>query len=279
MAARHRRPEGGWFVTWSQPISHLRVDVQHGGEGRVTIRFAGDFDLLSRRLAQRAAEQVLEDAKELVLDFSRVTFFDVSGIRFLLTVQRQADGAGCDLLVRHPSRPVRRLLGLSGTLALIRLEEPGFMPAVPLSRPVLDVCKSAVDEVIRAGGADMANMQLLHPATGALHIVAERGFSRPFLDFFETVYDDESACGTALLAGQPVWVPEVESSAIFRGTPALDVMLEAGSQAVASIPVHDTGGRVIAMVSAHYRQPTGWTEEQMAGLAGTARAAGRLLAG
>ena len=266
-------------MSWSQPTSYLRVDVQHGGEGRVTIRFAGDFDLLSRRLAHRAAEKVFPDAKELVLDFSRVTFFDVSGIRFLLTVQRQADGAGCDLLVRHPSRPVRRLLGLSGTLALIRLEEPGFMPPVPLSRRTLAVCNETVDEAIRAGGADMANMQLLNPASGALHIVAERGFGRPFLDFFETVYDDESACGTALLAGRPVWVPEVETSPIFRGTPALDAMLEAGSRAVASLPVHDQDGRVIAMVSAHYRQPTGWTDGDVEQLAMAARTAGRRLAG
>ncbi len=265
-------------MSWSQPTSYLRVAVQHQGEGRVTIRFAGDFDLLSRRLAQRVAEEVLADAKELVLDFSRVTFFDVSGIRFLLTVQRQADAAGCDLLVRHPSRPVRRLLGLSGTLALIRLEEPGFMPSVPLSRATLAVCHAAVAEAIRAG-ADMANVQLLNPASGALHIVAERGFARPFLDFFETVYDDESACGTALLAGRPVWVPEVEASAVFRGTPALDAMLAAGSRAVASVPVHGTGGRVIAMVSAHYRQPTGWSDDDMVRLARTARTAGLRLAG
>jgi GAF domain-containing protein len=100
---------------------------------------------------------------------------------------------------------------------------------------------------------------------------------RCHLNFFEIVHDEESACGTALAAGKPVWVPEVASSPIFAGTPSLDVMLDAGSRAVASMPVRAEDGHVIAMISVHCHQPTAWTEQQRQQLAAVAAVTGRLL--
>lgn len=265
-------------MPWSEPTEYLRTDVRQEDGGRAVIRFAGDFDIVSQRLAARALGQILPGTQRVALDFSRVTFFDAAGIRFVLAAQQQADGAGCDLRLRHPSRAVRRMLALAGALHLVRLEQRGrVVPSVPLSRRTLTFCNSVVDAALRSSGADMGQVQLRNPATGALHIVAERGLRRPFLTFFETVYDGESACGAALLAGQPVWVPDVAASDIYRGTPSLDVMRQAGARAVASVPVLSRDGRVIAMVSAHCRRPTEWAGERQARLAAVARAAQQAL--
>src|SRR5262249_51707118 len=88
-----------------------------------------------------------------------------------------------------------------------------------------------------------------------LRIVAQRGFRRPFLDFFECVHDGQAACGAALKSAERIIVEEVANSALFFGTPALEVMLDAGARAVQSTPLFDYRGRVLGMLSTRYRQP------------------------
>nr|WP_277349898.1 GAF domain-containing protein [Nonomuraea sp. FMUSA5-5] len=108
-------------------------------------------------------------------------------------------------------------------------------------------------------GADMGNVQLLDRATGALTIVADRGFQQPFLDFFAVVDDDGSVCGRALSTGTPVAVRDVEQDAQLAGTPASRVLLEAGVRAVCSTPLLDRYGVPLGMLSVHHRGPHEWT--------------------
>ncbi len=178
----------------------------------------------------------------------------MAGVRFLLTVRQQAHNAGADLVVHHPHRAVRRVLELTGTLPVLCPHTAAGSARPPSPAPAV-VCalEEALTQEIEAAGADVGNAQLVDPATGALRIVAQHGFGRPFLDFFETVHDQESACGAALAAGRPVWVPDIASSPIFAATPALDAMLNAG----APMPVHDSNDRLAGMISVHYRQPPG----------------------
>lgn len=181
---------------------------------------------------------------------------DLAGVQFLLAARKHASDAGTDLVVRHPHRSVSRVLELTGSLPLVCPDTAGAAARTQApDAAVISACETALGEAIGVSGADTGNAQLVVPASGALRIVAQHGFKRPFLDFFETVHDEESACGTALAAGEPAWVPQVARSPIFAGTPARDVMLEAGSRAVASVPVQAGDGNVIAMISVHYHEP------------------------
>ncbi len=264
-------------MPWSEDRG-LRVNVIRDGDGSATVRLAGEIDVVSAEAARRAVAPLESPARQIILDLSRVTFCDMAGVRFLLQACQQASAAGADLVVRYPHRSVSRVLDLTGTWPLI-CPGTGSTPGRVL-RPdaaVVSACEMAVAEAIGVSGADTGNAQLVDPAGGALRIVAQRGFRRPFLDFFETVHDEESACGTALAGGKPVWVPEVARSAIFAGTPAQDVMLDAGSRAVASMPVRADDGTVIAMISVHYHRPTHWTGQQRQQLAGVAAVTGQLI--
>ena len=264
-------------MPWSEDRG-LRVNVIHGGDQSVTVRLAGEMDIVSAEVARRAVVPLELCARQIILDLSRVTFCDMAGVRFLLQACQRASETGADLLVRYPHRSVSRVLDLTGTRSLLCPDTAGA-PARRLGpdAAVVSACEMAVAEAIGVSGADTGNAQLVDPASGALRIVAQRGFRRPFLDFFETVHDEESACGTALAAGKPVWVPEVARSPIFAGTPAQDVMLDAGSRAVASMPVRADDGTVIAMISVHYHQPTHWTERQGQQLAAVAAMTGQLI--
>ena len=63
-----------------------------------------------------------------------------------------------------------------------------------------------------------------------MRITAQRGFDRPFLEFFASVHGEQAACGTALQRSERVIVDDVLNSPIFEGTPALDVMVAAGAR-------------------------------------------------
>jgi anti-anti-sigma factor len=262
-------------MPWSRD-PHLRVSIVYDGAASATVRLAGEIDFASVGAARHAVLGLSEGTRRIVLDLSRVTYCDAAGIRFLIAARRLARRAGADLVVRYPLRSVARLLDLTGTLRLICPDISGAGVPVP-DAAVSSACAVAVAEAMEVSGADAGNAQLVDPASGVLRIVAEHGFEREFLDFFEIVHDEESACGTALAAGEPVWVPEVAMSPIFAGTPALDVMLGAGARAVASLPVQAHDGRVIAMISVHHRRPTDWTKAQRQHLAEIAAATGRLL--
>ena len=97
-----------------------------------------------------------------------------------------------------------------------------------------------LDAAIAITGAQMGNIQLLEG--DHLRIAAQRGFDRPFLEFFAWVPGEQAACGTALQRGERVIVDDVLNSPIFVGTSALDVMVAAGAHAVQSTPLVSRSG-------------------------------------
>jgi anti-anti-sigma factor len=260
------------LMTWSRGAG-LLIDVSPEEDGRVTVRLAGDFDLISAEAAHEVIGPLVSSGVNVAVDMSRVTFLDAAGTRFLIESRELARAGGGDLVVCHPSRPVRRIFELTGTQWLagpVALAAPG--PEVAAW-----VGERAVAKVIGVGHADMANVQLVEPGSGALRIIAQEGFGHRFLDFFEVVHDKDSACGVALAEGNSVWVPDVARSPIFDGTPARDVMLDAGSRSVASVPVLADDGSLVAMISAHRREPGPWMELHRQYLEALASQTGRLL--
>lgn len=105
-------------------------------------------------------------------------------------------------------------------------------------------------DALRETGASRGNVQVVQPE--GLRIVGHVGFEQPFLDFFSCVSHEGSACGSALLRGARVVVPDVATDPIFAGTRAAEVMLQAGCHAVQSTPLRNGSGEVIGMLSTHY---------------------------
>ena len=138
------------------------------------------------------------------------------------------------------------------------------------------VCESALDAALCATGTDLGNVQLLD-SSGTLRISAQRGFERPFLEFFAEVKGAECACGVALILGRQYSVSDVQMHPVFRGTAAGDVMLSAGVHAVESSPIMSNAGVPLGMLSVHHRQRGTPDDCVLALLARIARRAGLLL--
>ncbi len=112
-----------------------------------------------------------------------------------------------------------------------------------------------LDASIAITDAERGTFQLLDPITGTLKIVAQRGFTQPFLDFFAEVNDATSACGVAMQRGERVIVEDITRSEIFVGTPSMGVLLDAGVRAVQSTPLFSRSGVLVGMLNTHYGAP------------------------
>lgn len=110
-----------------------------------------------------------------------------------------------------------------------------------------------LDAALSQSAADTANVQLIDPARHGLYIAAYQGFDRHFLDFFEWVSDDGSACAAAAATGTAVMVPNVLRSPLFTDA-SKQAMLDARSYAVQSIPLLNSTGQLLGVFSCHYRR-------------------------
>ncbi len=136
-----------------------------------------------------------------------------------------------------------------GAMALLR--DVGEQCLVP--RATVEECLYKIlDAAITLAGADKGNLQLLDTTTGTLRIVAQRGFNAPFLTFFASVREDDSACGKALKASSRVIVDDVLTSEAFVEKSSQKVLLDEGVLAVTSTPLVSSEGNVVGMVSTHF---------------------------
>lgn len=170
-----------------------------------------------------------------------------------LVVEALSLGAG----YIHKPRASRDLLpAIDAVLRGERFVSTGLLPTLP-SRLVSSSSQPELSEVvaraIEMAGADMGNLQILNPRTNNLHIAAQVGLSKRFLEFFETVQHNQGACGTALARGQRVIVDNVASNPIFRGTKAREIILKEGVRAVQSIPLTTLSGQLVGVLSTHFR--------------------------
>ena len=121
-----------------------------------------------------------------------------------------------------------------------------------------------LDAAIELSRADKGNIQLLDAHSDALLIAAQRGFEKPFLDFFAEVRSGKAAVSAAAKqAGKPIAVEDVASSEILLGHPSLDVLLAAGVRAVYSSPLVSSAGKTMGMISVHFAAPRRPSEREL----------------
>lgn len=119
-----------------------------------------------------------------------------------------------------------------------------------------DQCLAEIlDAAIEVTNADKGNVQIVDGKTGALVLAAHRGFEKPFLEFFASVCDGTAAvCSAAKESTQRIIVEDVVSSEIFANKQSLNVLLDAGVRAVQSTPLISSDGKIVGMISTHFKQ-------------------------
>ena len=115
-----------------------------------------------------------------------------------------------------------------------------------------EVVEAAV-EIVRS---DAASVQALDHDRGGLRLVGWRGFDPASAEFWELVVPESaSTCGMALAGGERVVVSDVEEAASLADSEDLAEFRRSRLRAVQSTPLVADDGRVLGMLSTHWRQP------------------------
>lgn len=127
--------------------------------------------------------------------------------------------------------------------------------AESLSVALEDLLNSA----IASCGADFGNIQLFNPQKNVLEIIAQKGFQSEFLEYFrEVLLDHGSICSLAMMSNKRVVSEDVSSDPAFAAH--RDIAASAGFRAVQSTPLRTHDGKLLGMLSTHFRNPTRLTE-------------------
>ena len=165
-------------------------------------------------------------------------------------------------LRRSEDALIKTQASLESELALMkRLNQIGTLFVGKKSLP--EVMNEIVEAAVSSLESDMGNLQILDPISGSLKIVAHSGFSKPWLDFWDSVHIGHGACGTAIKEGGRIIVEDITKSDIFIGTPALDVQLAEGVRAVQSTPLIGRSGNILGMLSTHFKKPHRPSEDSL----------------
>ncbi|MCI4678990.1 PAS domain-containing protein [Rhodoblastus acidophilus] len=122
------------------------------------------------------------------------------------------------------------------------------------SGEIIAPLREFLDATIELLKADFGVVQFLDEKDKTLRIVAQRGFDQRYIDRFAVAAVGDCSPGALALAhdGQTE-VGDVQADPIFA--PILEELRAAGVRAVISTPLRCTTGRVLGVLSVHFRKP------------------------
>nr|CAD6437883.1 PAS domain S-box protein [Rhizobium sp. Q54] len=135
-----------------------------------------------------------------------------------------------------------------------------------------------VDAAMSLMSSDAASMQLFDSQAAALHLLASRGLHPDAVAAWEWVQPGSStSCGLALAAMQRAIVSDIEASPLMTGTEDLDLFRLSGIRAMQSTPLFSRRGRLVGMISTHWREPKDLAKEDLVHFDALARQAADLI--
>jgi PAS domain S-box-containing protein len=113
-----------------------------------------------------------------------------------------------------------------------------------------------LDTAIALMAADMGSVHMLDPDRDRLRLLASRGLHPAAAEFWQWVDADAgSICGTAVATGERRLVPDLETCDFSTGTTNLDYYRLSEIAAVQSTPLISRDGRIVGVISTHWRTP------------------------
>jgi stage II sporulation protein AA (anti-sigma F factor antagonist) len=93
-----------------------------GADGEAVVYLVGELDLAVRDRLVVALTQASDTSYRLVIDLSRTTFIDSTGLKALVDVWRRRGDAGLELVLREPSPAVMHTLQWAGLADLFPID-------------------------------------------------------------------------------------------------------------------------------------------------------------
>ncbi|MBI3898027.1 MAG: GAF domain-containing protein [Gammaproteobacteria bacterium] len=112
-----------------------------------------------------------------------------------------------------------------------------------------------LDASIAIMGADLGNLKMYDLLSGHLRITTHRGFDQAFVDYFASVPMQRTSCGMALYRGERIIIDDLTRSPISLDPELLELMLRVGARAMQSTPLRSRSGKLLGVLSTHFRVP------------------------
>jgi PAS domain S-box-containing protein len=104
--------------------------------------------------------------------------------------------------------------------------------------------------------SDFASIQMVHPETGDLELLGHRGFTPEAAAFWSIVCANANCtCGQALASGERIIVADVDACEYMTASDDLAMYRQTGIRSVQSTPLIARNGRLLGMLSTHWRVP------------------------
>lgn len=100
----------------------IHVGVKATGPGSCRVTVAGDLDVCSAPTVRATLREALSRHGRVVVDCSRLSFIDCTGLSALLAAARAAKAEGAELRLCAVSHALARLLRLSHTAGAFTIE-------------------------------------------------------------------------------------------------------------------------------------------------------------
>ena len=119
--------------------------------------------------------------------------------------------------------------------------------------------EKVMDAAVSIMRSDFASIQMYYPERGSggeLRLLASHGFKSHTAKFWEWVRaDSQCTCGVALRTGRRVIASDVETADFMANTADLATYQQNGIRAVQSTPLVSRDGKLLGMISTHWRKP------------------------
>jgi PAS domain S-box-containing protein len=196
-------------------------------------------------------------------------------LRFLDLLARQA----ADLIEQRQAEAALRESEARLALELADAKQLQFISSQLLQEENINALyEQILDAAIAIMRSEMGSMQMLHPDSNQLQLLAWKGFDPASAAFWEWVrVDSDSTCGIALKTSERAIIPDVETWEFTAGSKDLDAYRLSGIRAVQTTPLISRSGRVVGMISTHWREPHQPSERELGLLDVLARQAADLI--
>jgi signal transduction histidine kinase len=160
-----------------------------------------------------------------------------------------------DALLKENGRTRRRQADLTDTRLL-----QSISAQLLIEENIDSLYEKILDAAVTIMDSQYGSMQMFYlerGAMGELRLLSFRGFNAEAAKLWEWVSSESagSTCGEALRTGKRVIAADVEKCDYMAGTQDLATYLRLGIRACQSTPLFSRSGKILGMISTHWREP------------------------
>ena len=89
---------------------------------QLTIALKGELNTTTAPELEKVVSDSLKDVKELIFDFSELSYLSSAGLRVLLASQKVMNKQG-KMIVRHPNETVKDIFDMTGFSSILEIED------------------------------------------------------------------------------------------------------------------------------------------------------------